>query len=69
MSESLPSSPIETPRTAAIPLSVPQVGLAWPRSIKERVPVVMLASWARSSWVMPRFLRSWRIASPRAGWG
>ena len=42
-----------------MPLRVPQVGLAWPRSIRERVPVVTSASWAG--------LPGWRLVSGEAG--
>jgi integrase len=53
---------------SATALTVAQVGLEWPRSIIEKWPTVTPAAWARASWVMPRSVRGWRIALPRAGW-
>jgi large-conductance mechanosensitive channel MscL len=52
------------PSAAAILRTVPQVGLASPRSIRESVPGVIPAFGARLSWLSPRSLRKARIASP-----
>lgn len=49
-----------------MPLRVPQVGLVWPRSIRERVPVVMSASWARPSWGDAALLAKLADRSPGA---
>ncbi len=67
LSASFASSEIDTSRAFAIRRTVPQVGLASPRSIKESVPGVIPALGARLSWLSPRFLRSSRIASPSSG--
>ena len=69
LSDSFASSAIDTSSAAAIPQTVPHVGLAKPRSIRDRVPIVTPAWGARASWVAPRFSRSCRMAAPRAGCG
>jgi hypothetical protein len=68
-SASAASSLIETSSALAIALTVLQVGFERPRSIEETVLVVVPARCARSSWLIPRSVRSWRIAAPSAGCG
>jgi len=69
LSASFARSPIETSRAAATSRTVAQVGLAWPRSMRDSVGSAIPALSASAVCVEPPFSRSCRIAFPSAGWG